>query len=264
MKGRSSTRSTHNSRRQTQRPKTAFQILCRQLFALLRLIHHLEVMSISKTQGLPSAFLKKVAGLSRFLRPAHPNPNLNLKGELTQLGQTWAFSVTDRLILHYEAEINRLEISVSKSMATNPQHFENATQVALYWAKSRLGRKWSSKARNRFLAKTLEIFNTYNSQGPTTPGHTTHHTTPPQSQGTYNTQPNQSSSPGMTLTFTSVSLPSPSCSDDSLNTIVSLGGGGRPPKIHGWTYVQRKNIQIEEVHLPLACQQDIMQWQSPF
>ena len=139
MKGRSSTKPSHNTRRQTQGPKTAFQILCRQLFALLRLIHHLEVMSTSKTQGLPGAFLKKVADLSRFLRPAHPNPNL--KGELTQLGQTWAFSVLDRFILHYEAEIYRLEMSVSKSMMTSPQHFENATQVALNWAKSCLGKK---------------------------------------------------------------------------------------------------------------------------
>ena len=148
-------KSAGKGRRPTQGLKSVFQVLCRQLFALLKIIHHLEVMQNSKQEGLPRAFRNKIADLIGFLRPARPNPILT--EELSNIARIWGVSVRDRLITHYEAETKKVETAILTTMADNADHLENAKQVALNWAKSRLGKRLSASARDRFLSREWEF-----------------------------------------------------------------------------------------------------------
>ena len=140
---------------QVQGPKSPFQTLCRQLFALLKIVHHHEVMLNSKTQGLPRAFQQKVAELAKFLKPAHPNSALAT--ELQDLAKIWGFSVRDRLLEHYGAEIKKIESAIQATTADISEQFETATQVALNWGKNRMGKKLATTTKSTFLALAKEV-----------------------------------------------------------------------------------------------------------
>lgn len=139
----------------TQGPRTPFQTLCRLLFALLKILHHHEVMINSKTVGLPRAFQQKVAELSKFLKPAHPNSNLTQ--ELSSLAETWGLSVRDRLAKHYEEEISSIESAIRDLQADISDQFDTAVQVSLNWAKNRMGKKLTNSTKSNFQTLAQEL-----------------------------------------------------------------------------------------------------------
>ena len=134
--------------------RTPFQRLCRDLSALLKITHHHNILVNSKRDGLPTAFKQKVEELGKFLKPAHPNPDL--AQELGSLAISWGFQVRDRLLTHYQSEIQKIRASIQDQNEADVD-FETATQVALNWAKNRMRKKLTNETRQAFLQLASEI-----------------------------------------------------------------------------------------------------------
>lgn len=135
--------------------RTPFQKLCRDLSALLKIVHHHIILVNSKSEGLPRAFKQKVEELGKFLKPAHPNPDL--AQDLNTLATSWGSQVRDRLLAHYTDEIQKLEASIQNQTEVDLPNFETATQVALNWAKARMKKKLTQETKTAFLQRVTRL-----------------------------------------------------------------------------------------------------------
>ena len=109
------------------------------MYQILQLLHHLTYLRDQVTAGtVPRAFKSKVKELKRFIQPAIPN--LGVFKALQGVHQTWATSVTQVMITHYEAQLDELkgELSGWKLPATQTASYQNK---AHQWARQNFAKK---------------------------------------------------------------------------------------------------------------------------
>ncbi len=109
------------------------------MYQILHLLHHLTSLWDQVTAGtVPRAFKNKVKELNRFIRPAIPN--FGVFKALERVHQTWATSVTQVMITHYEAQLDELkgELSGWKLPGAQTASYRNK---AHQWARQNFGQK---------------------------------------------------------------------------------------------------------------------------
>ena len=124
-------------------------------YQVLQLLHHATIARDQANGKLPLSFQKKVAQLSKFLRPARPTPTT--RNKLQEVNVSWAKQIGATVLNHYRESLERVTATL-REFDPSRETFWGARLTALRWGHKNFGKKLQEYTVTKFGETLREIF----------------------------------------------------------------------------------------------------------